>query len=228
MLNQPSRESLPSAVHDEELLVEQIFGQRTRILSYLRYKLRDRADLFAEDLCQDVLFKAVRRISTFHREANIKTWLYSIAINTLIDFFRVTNKEWKGRVDLSEEVLQAVEINTSMLAFRDGSLDDNPEKKLTQAVDVEAARVLVYRLPPELREPFLKREVYDLSYDEIAEDLNIPVGTVKSRIFRAREALGLEVTESGVDLDPATFQSIADFERDTDGIFETDFNELED
>ena len=169
-----------------ELLV--IKYQR-RIQRLIGRMVRD-TDL-VEDIAQETFIRAYRALAQFRGDAQFYTWLYRIAVNTAK----------KALVDLKRDPV------VSESALRGGSDDEDEtsgvENELTTAETPEtvlAAKEIaatvnsaMEALPEELRQAVTLREIEGLSYEEIAEVMNCPIGTVRSRIFRAREAISAKV-----------------------------------
>ncbi|AMO22106.1 RNA polymerase sigma factor RpoE [Ramlibacter solisilvae] len=199
MTRTPSATPAPS--ESDLMLVERATAgdQRAFELLVLKYQrrierligrmVRD-ADL-VEDIAQETFIRAYRALGQFRGEAQFYTWLYRIAVNTAK----------KALVDLKRDPL------VSETALKAGSEDEDEtsavENELTSAETPEtvlAAKEIaatvnsaMEALPDELRQAVTLREIEGLSYEEIAEVMNCPIGTVRSRIFRAREAISAKV-----------------------------------
>jgi RNA polymerase sigma-70 factor (ECF subfamily) len=136
----------------------------------------------ANDLVQETFIKAFGSLKTYDHNYRFSTWLYKIAANCSIDYLR------KRRIDsLSLDKPILTKDGEVQMELPDYSF--NPEKDLTskrQTIDIEAA---IQSLPEKYREVIVMRHQEDKSYEEIASQLKVPVGTVKARIFRARELL---------------------------------------
>ena len=133
----------------------------------------------AEDAAQDVFLKAFQALSKFQPEASLYTWLYRIAANTCIDYKR--KPIWESLFGNSEEGERLVHDRASN--------EPSPEK-LYQSKQINfALQESLGRLSPKLRAIIILKEIEELSYEEIADTLEISIGTVKSRISRAREEL---------------------------------------
>ncbi len=144
-----------------------------------------------QDIAQETFIRAYRALAQFRGDAQFYTWLYRIAVNTAK----------KALVDLKRDPL------VSETALKSGSEDEDEtsamENELTSAETPEtvlAAKEIaatvnsaMEALPEELRQAVTLREIEGLSYEEIAEAMNCPIGTVRSRIFRAREAISAKV-----------------------------------
>jgi len=128
----------------------------------------------ALDLSQEIFIRVYKSLPFFKEESSFSTWLYSIASNACIDF---TRREAKKKADsLDDSVFELPDIKTP-----ESEMD---KKQLRQ--DIAKA---ISALPHNLREVIILREINGLSYTDIADSLDIEVGTVKSRISRAREKL---------------------------------------
>jgi len=134
--------------------------------------LRDSRD--AQDAAQEVFLKAYRGLKGFRPDASLYTWLYRIAVNTCLDYKRKSRRE----------------------AFRNASLTEDlpsdapfPEQLYESAEIHDSIQLALQKLPEKLKIAIVLREMEGLSYEEIAEVLHTPLGTVKSRISRAREQL---------------------------------------
>jgi RNA polymerase sigma-70 factor (ECF subfamily) len=135
-----------------------------------------------QDVAQESFVRAYRAIGNFRGDSAFYTWLYKIAINTA--------KNWlvsQGRRPPTEDVQieDAVHLDAAV-RLKDSS---TPERELLRQEIERTVTRAVDALPEELRQAITLREVDGLSYEEIAETMNCPIGTVRSRIFRAREAI---------------------------------------
>lgn len=153
-----------------DLLLRQHFD---RIFAVCRRIMGNDHD--AADASQQALIAIVRGLSTFDQRASFGTWAYRIATNACLDELR-RRKRRPAPADLDDD--RTIELaDTSMGRF---------DQRL---VDREAVEAALADLPEEFRVPVVLRDVLDLEYAEIAEQLDLPVGTVKSRISRGRSAL---------------------------------------
>jgi len=164
-----------------DLLVRKYQHRVAKLVS--RY-VRDRGEV--EDVTQEAMIKAYRAIGGFRGESAFYTWLYRIAVNTAKNYL-----ESQGRRPPSSDV----EIEGAELAESGGELRDQATPEHQMLTDEIAATVqrVIETLPPDLRTAVTLREIDGLSYEEIAEVMDCPIGTVRSRIFRAREAIDLEL-----------------------------------
>ncbi len=157
-----------------------VLRYQQRIVKLIMRYVRDPAE--AQDVAQEAFMKAYRALPSFRGESAFYTWLYRIAINTAKNHLVSMQRR---PVDYSLD-LQDPENYEANARLRD---EDSPEgiamrDELRQVVE----RTMV-ALPEELRTAIMLREIDGLSYEEIASAMDCPVGTVRSRIFRAREAI---------------------------------------
>jgi RNA polymerase sigma-70 factor (ECF subfamily) len=144
-----------------------------------------------EDIAQETFIRAYRALAQFRGDAQFYTWLYRIAVNTakkaLMDLKRdplVSESALRGGGDDDDET-SAVENELTS--------SETPETVLAAKEIAAAVNSAMEALPQELRQAVTLREIEGLSYEEIAEVMNCPIGTVRSRIFRAREAISAKV-----------------------------------
>ena len=135
-----------------------------------------------ESLAQDVFFKAYRSISSFRGSSRFYTWLYRIAVNTSLSYIK------KESVGENREKRVDYDLHASNLAVDSMRVED-PEELLMRKEFFKHLVGSLRRLPEELRTAVVLREFSGLNYEEIAEVMEIPLGTVRSRIFRARSRL---------------------------------------
>lgn len=165
-----------------ELLVSKYQRKLLRLISRL---VRDPAE--AEDVAQDAFIKAYRALPQFRGDSAFYTWLYRIGVNTAKNFLVS-----QGRRPPSSTEKDAEEAETfdDADALRD---INTPESILLSKEIANTVNAAMAKLPEELRTAISLREIEGLSYDEISEVMNCPIGTVRSRIFRAREAIAAEL-----------------------------------
>lgn len=168
-----------------ELLV--IKYQR-RIQRLIGRMVRD-VDL-VEDIAQETFIRAYRALHQFRGEAQFYTWLYRIAVNTAKKFLL----ELKRDPTVSENAFQSSEDgDETYLAASEPTSDETPESVLAAKEVASAVNAALEALPQDLRQALILREIEGLSYEDISEMMNCPIGTVRSRIFRAREAISAKV-----------------------------------
>lgn len=164
------------------LLVEKY---RRKVIRLLSRMVRNADDL--EDIAQETFIKAYRALPQFRGDAAFYTWLYRIAVNTAKNHLVSRGKEMRTLSDQAvneddepDERLMAQEIAT-------------PETELLSKQVAIAVNQAVDALPEELRQAITLREIEGMSYEEISESMDCPIGTVRSRIFRAREAIAAKL-----------------------------------
>ncbi len=189
----------PPADSDAQLVARTLAGDvRAYELLVLKYQrrierligrmVRD-VDL-VQDIAQESFLRAYRALHQFRGDAQFYTWLYRIAVNTakkaLMDMKRdpvVLQSTLQGKDEDDETFRPSPEQTT----------DETPEAVLAAREIAEAVNAALEALPPDLRQAVTLREIEGLSYDEIATLMQCPIGTVRSRIFRAREAIAARV-----------------------------------
>lgn len=136
----------------------------------------------AYDMSQEAFIKAYNSLTTFRGDSKFSVWLYRIVSNVCLDYLRSRSR--KPTVSLSTENEDGEEVELDI-----ADEEQTPEKLLERGLTRDAVRRGLLSLPDDHRQILLLREIEGLSYDEISETLGLEVGTVKSRIFRARKKL---------------------------------------
>ena len=168
-----------------ELLV--IKYQR-RIQRLIGRMVRD-VDL-VEDIAQETFIRAYRALPQFRGESAFYTWLYRIAVNTA----KKALGELKRDLLVTESARASQDEDDETSAVENELTDgETPESLLASREVAAAVNEAVLALSEDLRQAITLREIEGLSYEEIAEMMNCPIGTVRSRIFRAREAIALRL-----------------------------------
>ncbi|MDR0564789.1 MAG: RNA polymerase sigma factor RpoE [Azoarcus sp.] len=160
------------------LLVSKYQRKLHRLLARL---VRDPAEV--EDLAQETFIKAYRALGSFRGESAFYTWLYRIGINTAKNHLAAQGRRVPVSTGVDSSEMETIEGADRLRDF------DTPERHLMTrqiAVTVDAA---MSDLPDELREAITLRELEGMTYEDIANVMDCPIGTVRSRIFRAREAI---------------------------------------
>jgi RNA polymerase sigma-70 factor (ECF subfamily) len=134
------------------------------------------------DVTQEVFIKAYRALQGFRGDSAFYTWLYRIAINTAKNFLVAQSRRPPGD-DLEAETAEQLEVGGRLKEY------GTPEHELLTEEIAATIKAAVDELPEDLRTAITLRELEGLSYEEIAEAMSCPIGTVRSRIFRAREAI---------------------------------------
>jgi RNA polymerase sigma-70 factor (ECF subfamily) len=151
-----------------------------KIVQLINRYIRDQNE--ALDIAQDTFIKAYRALPTFRGESAFFTWIYRIAINTAKNHI-ATRSRRPSDDDIDIETAEQFE---NAVGLKD---QETPEGVLLSEELAHVIQLALDELPNELRTAVTLRELDGLSYDEIADVMNCPVGTVRSRIFRAREAI---------------------------------------
>ena len=165
----------------DQLAWDAIVKQYWRKVFNVAYKFVAKHDE-AEDLTQDIFLKIFKSLDTFDRRANFQTWLISISRNLCIDHYRSVRKE-RETIDR--------DVDSSELSPQ--SHEPGPVAALEQRDRVALLRDAMAALPETLRTAVLMRDIQELSYQEIADRLRLPEGTVKSRINRGRTELARQI-----------------------------------
>ena len=174
--------------HAWDLIVRQYW----RKVFNVAYKFVGKHDE-AEDLTQDIFLKIFKSLDTFDRRANFQTWLISVSRNLCIDHYRSVRKE-RETIDRG--------VDASDLA--PAAPEPGPIAALEQRDRVVLLRQAMAALPETLRTAVLLRDIQELSYQEIADKLRLPEGTVKSRINRGRTELARQIRKMrGNDYSPS-------------------------
>jgi RNA polymerase sigma-70 factor (ECF subfamily) len=164
-----------------ELLVSKYERKLQRLLSRL---VRDPTQV--EDVTQEAFIKAYRALPSFRGDSAFYTWLYRIGINTAKNHLAAQGRKVPALSDMPGDDPE----DDGAALGRDAN---TPEDELTSRQVAETVNAAMQALPEELRSAIMLREIEGMSYDEIAEIMNCPIGTVRSRIFRAREAIATQL-----------------------------------
>ena len=161
-----------------ELLVIKYQRKLARLLGRL---VRDQAEV--EDVTQEAFIKAYRALPSFRGDSAFYTWLYRIGINTAKNYLVTNGRRPPTSTAYSSEDAEGFDDADQLRDM------NTPENELASKQIAEIVSATMDELPEELRMAITLREIEGLSYEEIAEIMNCPIGTVRSRIFRAREAI---------------------------------------
>ena len=184
-------ELIERCLQGDQAAWDAIVRQHWRKVFNVAYKFVGKHDE-AEDLTQDIFLKIFKSLDTFDRRANFQTWLISISRNLCIDHYRSVRKE-RETIDR--------DVDTTELA--PAAPEAGPIAALEQRDRVALLREAMAGLPDTLREAVLMRDIQELSYQEIADRLQLPEGTVKSRINRGRTELARQIRQlRGEDYSP--------------------------
>ena len=171
---------------------EAIVRQHRRKVFNIAYKFTGKHDE-AEDLTQDIFLKIFKSLNTFDRRANFQTWLVSVSRNLCIDHYRSVRKE-RETIDRDVDAGELTPASSTPSAYTE----------LEQRDRVTLLRKALSQLPPTLREAVMLRDIQELSYQEIADKLHTPEGTVKSRINRGRTELARQIQRLRAQLEGVT------------------------
>jgi RNA polymerase sigma-70 factor (ECF subfamily) len=165
-----------------ELLVSKYQRKLARLLSRF---IRDAAEV--EDVTQEAFIKAYRALPTFRGDSAFYTWLYRIGINTAKNYLVAMGRRAPTTTDIDSEEAEGFENGDQLRDL------NTPENELATRQIAETVNQTLGELPEELRTAITLREIEGLSYEDIANIMNCPIGTVRSRIFRAREAIAAKL-----------------------------------
>lgn len=158
-----------------------VIKYQRRIMRLLTRMVRNPSDI--EDVAQETFIKAYRALPQFRGDSAFYTWLYRIAINTA--------RNWYVSQTRRPQTVDAFENEDGETFNQIDNLTDinTPEAVLASKQVAEAINAAIAELPEDLRTAIVLREVEGMSYEDIAQSMECPIGTVRSRIFRARDAI---------------------------------------
>ena len=160
------------------LLVEKYQRKLARLLSRF---IRDPAEV--EDVTQEAFIKAYRALPAFRGDSAFYTWLYRIGINTAKNYLMAMGRRAPTSTEVEAEEAEGFEEAEQLRDI------NTPESVLLSNEIAETVNSTIEQLPEELRTAIQMREIEGMSYEDIAKAMDCPIGTVRSRIFRAREAI---------------------------------------
>jgi RNA polymerase sigma-70 factor, ECF subfamily len=161
-----------------ELLVEKYQRKLARLLSRF---IRDPAEV--EDVTQEAFIKAYRALPAFRGDSAFYTWLYRIGINTAKNYLMAMGRRAPTSTEVEAEEAEGFEEGEQLRDI------NTPESLLLSNEIAKTVNATIEGLPEELRTAIQMREIEGMSYEDIAKAMDCPIGTVRSRIFRAREAI---------------------------------------
>ena len=165
-----------------ELLVSKYQRRLTRLLARF---IKDEHEV--NDVAQEALIKAYSALPNFRGESAFYTWLYRIGINTAKNFLATNGKKMVISADVANEEGEMFDLSDQLAD------DHTPEAEMMNREILQTVEAAVARLPEDLRRAITLLEMEGLSYDEIAQIMDCPIGTVRSRIFRAREVIAKDL-----------------------------------
>ena len=170
----------------EKQAFDQLVSKYQRKLGRLLSRfIRDPAEV--EDVSQEAFIKAYRALPSFRGDSAFYTWLYRIGINTAKNYLVAQGRRAPTSTEFDSEEAETFESADQLRDI------NTPESLLLSKQIGETVDSAMDALPEELRTAIVLREIEGLSYEEIAEMMNCPIGTVRSRIFRAREAVAVKL-----------------------------------
>ena len=177
------------AVGEQEACTELVAEHQRMVVQLAVNLLDDRNE--ALDVSQEVFLRVFRTIHRFRGQSSLRTWIYRIAVNQA----RNRHRFWRRRRRADQVSLEDhVSLHGELVSTRQAT----PERELAQKELGDRLQRALNNLPFDQRTAIVLREVDGLSYDEIAFSLGVAIGTVKSRLTRARQALRLELREDRV------------------------------
>jgi RNA polymerase sigma-70 factor (ECF subfamily) len=165
-----------------ELLVEKYQRKLARLLSRF---IRDPAEV--EDVTQEAFIKAYRALPAFRGDSAFYTWLYRIGINTAKNYLMAMGRRAPTSTEVEADEAEGFEEGEQLRDI------NTPESVLLSNEIAETVNSTIEKLPEELRTAIQLREIEGMSYEDIAKVMDCPIGTVRSRIFRAREAIAQQL-----------------------------------
>lgn len=169
------------ALNNEQSAYQGLMKKYRRLVQNLIFKMISNKD-DVDDLTQEAFIKAFRSLDKFDKEYAFSTWLYKIASNNCIDYLR---KKKLNTISIDKEISQTDED----LRFEIPDEDYKPDKRIILSQREDFLMAAIESLPEKYKSVILLRHKEDMDYDEIARTLDIPIGTVKAHLFRARELL---------------------------------------
>ncbi|MFZ0390356.1 MAG: sigma-70 family RNA polymerase sigma factor [Calditrichia bacterium] len=178
---QEDRRLIGLALDGNQKAYEQLLNRYKNLVYTIMYKMV-RNPQEAEDLTQEAFMKAFNSLATFNHEFAFSTWLMKIATNNCIDFLR-------KRKLRTYSIHDPIQYKDDQIEVELEDHDPTPEKNLLQSERASFIENAIMQLPERYRYVIILRHKEEKSYEEIAEIMNLPLGTVKAQIFRARELL---------------------------------------
>ena len=173
---------------DQDAFEQLVLDNQNKVYSLALRLVGDREE--AADLAQEAFLKAWQNLPSFQGESSFSTWLYRLTTNLCID--------WLRRQKRRQEVSPAASLDDEDAGWAEpADWEQDPHRKLEQFERGQALARGLERLPEHQRRPLVLRELSGMSYQEIAQALDLDLGTVKSRIARARMALRKILLEDG-------------------------------
>jgi RNA polymerase sigma-70 factor (ECF subfamily) len=162
-----------------------VIKYQSRIMNLVMRFVRNQAD--AMDVTQEAFIKAYRAMPNFRGDSAFYTWMYRIAVNTAKNFLSVQANKRLSEVEQDLAEMEQIDSGTALKEL------ENPENMLMTSEIQETVIKAIESLPDDLKMAITLRELEGLSYEDIAAAMECPIGTVRSRIFRAREAIDIQL-----------------------------------
>jgi len=166
---------------------EEIYKEYAENILNLAYKMTGREDV-ARDLTQDIFLKVYQNLDSFRGQSRIYTWLYRISLNHIINYLK-KEKRYRWIELLDTKVNEALESDDFESKFNLHSNPMPPDKEIEKTEREKIVWGFILQLPPKQRVPFVLHRYEGLSYQEIADQLQISLSNVESRIHRAKKFL---------------------------------------
>lgn len=180
-LQEQDDQLIADALQGDQRAYEALLARHNKAILHVVMKIvRNREE--AQDLVQETFMKAFNALASYRSEYRFSTWLYKIAANCAIDFVR------KKRIE-ALSLDKPIETKDGRVEFEVPDSSWDPEQDLVRKQKLRSIEEAIDSLPDKYREVIIYRHKDDKPYEEIADILRVPVGTVKARIFRARELL---------------------------------------
>lgn len=176
-----------SVAGDQKAFEFLVIKYQRRIQRLIGRMVRD-VDL-VEDIAQETFIRAYRALAQFRGDAQFYTWLYRIAVNTA----KKALMDMRRDPTVSENSFKSADDDETSMLENELTSSETPDAVLASKEIAEMVNSAMEALPEELRQAITLREIEGLSYEEISEAMNCPIGTVRSRIFRAREAISQRI-----------------------------------
>lgn len=161
-----------------------VIKYQNRIANLISRYVQDAAEV--QDVTQEAFIKAYRAMGSFRGDSAFYTWMYRIAINTAKNFLAAQNRR-PPNSDLESETVEQMDIGVKLKEHA------TPERRVLEDEIARTIKQAMDELPEDLRTAIVLRELDGLSYEEIAKAMDCPIGTVRSRIFRARAAIDSKI-----------------------------------
>ena len=173
---------------DQDAFGQLVLAHQNKVFSLCVHLLNSREE--AEDMAQEAFLKAWRSLNSFQEESSFATWMHRLTTNLCLDHLRKQARR--------QNISVAVSLDDEETVFAEpADPGSDPQQELERKERQRALAERLTELPEHHRRPLVMREVAEMSYQEIADALKLDLGTVKSRIARAREALRKRLLEDG-------------------------------